>query len=32
MSPELVTELPRHLLSIADLNHDQALLILDTAE
>ena len=32
MSPELVTELPRHLLSIGDLNHDQALLILDTAE
>jgi aspartate carbamoyltransferase catalytic subunit len=32
MSPEVVTELPRHLLSISDLNHDQALLILDTAE
>jgi aspartate carbamoyltransferase catalytic subunit len=32
MSPEVVTELPRHLLSIGDLNHDQALLILDTAE
>ena len=32
MSPELVTKLPRHLLSIADLNHEQALLILDTAE
>ena len=32
MSLEVVTELPRHLLSIGDLNHDQALLILDTAE
>ena len=32
MSPEVITELPRHLLSIGDLNHDQALLILDTAE
>lgn len=32
MSPEVVTELPRHLLSIGDLNYDQALLILDTAE
>lgn len=32
MSPEVVTELPRHLLSIGDLDHDQALLILDTAE
>ncbi len=32
MSLDVVTELPRHLLSIGDLNHDQALLILDTAE
>jgi len=32
MSPEKLIELPRHLLSIGDLNHDQALLILDTAE
>jgi aspartate carbamoyltransferase catalytic subunit len=32
MSPDKSTELPRHLLSIGDLNHDQALLILDTAE
>ncbi len=32
MSPEKLIELPRHLLSIGDFNHDQALLILDTAE
>jgi len=32
MSPEKLIELPRHLLSIGDLNHDQALLILDTSE
>ncbi len=32
MNPEKLIELPRHLLSIGDLNHDQALLILDTAE
>ncbi len=32
MSPEKLIELPRHLLSIGDLDHDQALLILDTAE
>jgi aspartate carbamoyltransferase catalytic subunit len=32
MSPDKSTELPRHLLSISDLNHDQALLILDTAD
>ncbi len=32
MSPDKTAELPRHLLSIGDLNHDQALLILDTAE
>lgn len=32
MTPEKLIELPRHLLSIGDLNHDQALLILDTAE
>lgn len=32
MTPEKLVELPRHLLSIGDLNHDQALLILDTAE